>query len=106
MYADTFISNMHPVKTLEITETDVIKNIYRKRLKSLENSISSFTINIVLKKNSFKYFKYNYYCHKDGHVWTVGNYTEETGRWAMPCFCAPTSKLVQNMQKVCLYLLT
>ena len=67
MYADSFISNMHPVKTLEITQTDLIKNIYRKRLKSLENSISSFTINIVFKKNSFKYFKYNYYCHKDGH---------------------------------------
>ncbi|MES1224013.1 MAG: NAD(P)-binding protein, partial [Bacteroidota bacterium] len=76
-YADIFISNMHPVKTLEITDTPVLRSIYRKRLKSLENSISSFTLNIVLKKNSFKYFKYNYYYHKDGHVWTGADYTED-----------------------------
>jgi all-trans-retinol 13,14-reductase len=92
MYADTFISNMHPVKTLEITETDLIKNIYRKRLKSLENSVSSFTINIVFKKDSFKYFKYNYYCHKDGHVWTVADYTEENWPLGYAIFVCATSK--------------
>jgi all-trans-retinol 13,14-reductase len=76
LYAERFISNMHPVKTMEITETPVIRPIYRKRLKSLENSISSFTLNIVFKKNCFKYFNYNYYCHKEGQVWTAAAYTE------------------------------
>ncbi len=76
-YADIFISNMHPVKTLEITETPVLRGIFRKRLQSLENSISSFTLNIVFKKDSFKYFKYNYYYHKDQNVWNEADYTEE-----------------------------
>ncbi|MEP7278557.1 MAG: NAD(P)-binding protein [Bacteroidota bacterium] len=75
-YADIFISNIHPAKTLDITQTTILRNIYRKRLKSLENSISSFTLNIVFKKNSFRYFKHNYYYHKDGHVWTAADYTE------------------------------
>ena len=95
MYAKTFISNMHPVKTLEITESELIKNIYRKRLKSLENSVSSFTINIVLKKNTFKYFKYNYYCHKEGHVWTVADYTEENWPLGYAIFLSATSKTTE-----------
>ena len=95
MYAKTFISNMHPVKTLEITESELIKNIYRKRLKSLENSVSSFTINIVLKQNTFKYFKYNYYCHKEGHVWTVADYTEENWPLGYAIFLSATSKTTE-----------
>ena len=77
---------------MEITETDLIKNIYRKRLKSLENSVSSFTINIVFKKDSFKYFKYNYYCHKEGRVWSVADYTEENWPLGYAIFMCATSK--------------
>ena len=77
VYADHFISNLHPTKTMEMTESEVIKKAYRNRMKSLENSISSFTINIVFKKNTFKYFNYNYYCHQFGSVWDGMNYTEE-----------------------------
>ena len=92
MYAKNFISNMHPVKTLEITETEHIRNAYRKRLSSLENSISSFTLNIVFKKNSFKYFKYNYYCHNEGRVWTVDDYTEENWPLGYAVFLSASSK--------------
>jgi all-trans-retinol 13,14-reductase len=91
-YADIFISNIHPVKTLEITNTPVLRSIYRKRLKSLENSISSFTLNIVLKKDSFKYFNYNYYYHKDGHVWTGADYTEENWPLGYSIFLSASSK--------------
>ncbi len=95
VYAKTFISNMHPVKTLEMTESDLIKNIYRKRLKSLENSVSSFTINIVLKKNTFRYFKHNYYCHKEGHVWTVADYTEDNWPLGYAIFLSASSKTTE-----------
>lgn len=71
-----FISNIHPAKTLEMTETALIKNAFRNRIKSLENSISNFTLNIIFKEDTFKYFQHNYYYFKEGHVWTQGNYTE------------------------------
>jgi len=61
VYGKDFISNIHPDKTMDMTETDLIKNVFRKRLKGLENSISVFLINIILKKDSFKYFRHNYY---------------------------------------------
>ena len=92
LYAKDFISNMHPVKTLEMTQSDHIRMAYRKRLGSLENSISSFTLNIVLKKNSFKYFKYNYYVHNEGCVWTVGDYDEENWPLGYALFLSASSR--------------
>lgn len=89
LYANYFISNIHPVKTLEMTETDLIKNVYRNRLKSLENSISTFTLNIILKKDSFRYFQYNYYYFKEGRVWTMGDYTQENWPLGYVIFMAP-----------------
>ena len=56
-----FISNMHPAKTLEMTDTPVIKNVFRKRINGLENSISVFIVNIVFKSQSFKYLEQNYH---------------------------------------------
>ena len=50
VYRKYFISNMHPVRTLEMTESTLIKNAYKHRIKSLENSIGGFVINIVFEK--------------------------------------------------------
>jgi len=92
IYAEHFISNMHPVKTLEMTDTPLIKNAYRNRLKSLENSVSAFTINIVLKKDRFKYFKHNYYCVTEQDVWTSADHTEQNWPLGYAVFCGASSK--------------
>lgn len=92
LYADHFISNIHPVKTLEMTETTMIKKAYRHRITSLENSVSSFTLNIVFKKDCYKYFSYNYYCCITGSVWDVADYTQENWPKGYAIFLAPSSK--------------
>jgi all-trans-retinol 13,14-reductase len=92
VYAKQFISNVHPVKTLEMTETSLIKNAYRNRLKGLENSVSAFTINIVFKKDSFKYIKHNYYCCREGFVWTTTRHTEDNWPLGYAIFCGASSK--------------
>ena len=92
IYADHFISNIHPVQTLEITQTDLIKKAYRNRLKSIQNTISSFTINIVFKKNSFPYFKHNYYCCKEGSVWTTADYNEDNWPLGYAVFVGASSR--------------
>jgi len=89
IYAANFISNIHPVKTLEMTETELIKNVYRNRLKSLENSISTFTLNIIFKENDFPYFQHNYYYFDEGRVWTMAEYTEEDWPVGYVIFLAP-----------------
>ena len=92
MYADHFISNIHPSRTMDITQSDIIKKAFRNRMKNLENSISSFTINIVFKKNTHKYFKYNYYVCNEGDVWSTANYTQENWPMGYAVFVAASSK--------------
>ncbi|MEO6732507.1 MAG: NAD(P)/FAD-dependent oxidoreductase [Ferruginibacter sp.] len=89
VYGKHFISNIHPVKTLEMTDTGLIKNAFRNRVKSLENSIANFTVNIIFKENTFKYFQHNYYYFKEGHVWTQGEYTEEDWPRGYVIFLSP-----------------
>lgn len=91
-YAGRFISNMHPVRTLEMTETHLIKPAYRSRVKELENTVSSFIVNIVFKKDAFLYHKNNYYYHKEGHVWTSAEHTGENWPLAYSLFFSASSK--------------
>lgn len=64
-----FISNIHPSTTMNLLETDKIKKAYRNRLQGLENSVSAFIVDIVLKPNSFKFLNHNYYHFKNNNVW-------------------------------------
>jgi len=90
--AKNYISNMHPEKAMEILETNLIRPAYRNRIKNLENSISCFSVNVVLKKNIFKYFSHNYYWHKEGKVWDMQNYDEANWPLGYALFLSPSSK--------------
>lgn len=76
-YGKLFISNVHPSQTLNMVESHLIKKAYRNRIKHLENSISTFYINVVLKKGCFKQRNHNYYYY-DSDPWTPLDYTPET----------------------------
>jgi all-trans-retinol 13,14-reductase len=91
-HGDLFISNVHPMKTIEMTESDMIKKAFRTRLKSLDNSISTFYVNIVLKKNSMKYVNHNYYYFAENDAWCVLNYTEENWPRGYAMFFTATSR--------------
>lgn len=70
-YGNTFISNIHPANTLDMLETDLIRNAYRHRIKGLENSVSIFVAYIVLKPGSWKYRNRNYYYSAVDDVWSI-----------------------------------
>lgn len=92
VYGKQFISNMHPVRTLDMLETDLIKAAYKHRLKGLENSIGGFVINVVFKKESFAYQKHNYYYHKEGRIWDMTEHTESDWPLCYALFFAASSK--------------
>ena len=87
-----FISNADPGKTLEMIDSTVIRSAYRNRLKSLKHTISSFCVHIVLKEKSLKYLNHNYYYFKEGHVWTMADYTEENWPFGYALFFTHSSK--------------
>lgn len=89
---DYFISNVHPAQTLEMVDSDKIRNAYRNRVKSLENSLSAFMVNVTLKPDMMKYEKTNYYCFLEDDVWNTMNHTDETWPLSYCLFYSASSK--------------
>ncbi len=75
--AKYFISNTHPVKTLEMLDTPLIRNAYRSRINNMESTISIFSVYIVFKDKSFPYINYNYHYYKNDSVWGTVTYNEK-----------------------------
>jgi all-trans-retinol 13,14-reductase len=89
--AKHFISNIHPAQTFAMLDSKLVRNAYRKKINESENSVGSFTLNIVLKPNLFPYLQQNYYVHKGGEsVWHSADYTAEN--WPLSyCFYVSAS---------------
>ncbi|RYY19864.1 MAG: NAD(P)/FAD-dependent oxidoreductase, partial [Cytophagaceae bacterium] len=90
--ADVFISNIHPAQTYEMIETDLIRSAFRRRVLSLENSLSAFVLNITLKPGAFPYERSNYYCYLGDDVWTSMDYTDDTWPLSYSLFFSGTSR--------------
>lgn len=76
--ADLFISNIEPKTTLKMLGEDKFRKSYSKRVHNIESTISSFSVYIVFKENTFEYLNHNYYHFKSSEdVWDAHNYTEE-----------------------------
>jgi all-trans-retinol 13,14-reductase len=90
LWADNFISNVHPAQTLEMMQSSVIRNSFRSRVKTLKNSVSSFSVDIILKPGCFPELPSNYYYHKEGKIWDAVNQAGDEWPVAyalfMPCF--------------------
>jgi len=73
-------------------ESNLIKAAYKHRIKSLENSIGGFVVNIVFEKESYPYIKNNFYFIKDGQEWNLTEYNDETWPSCYCIFCPASSK--------------
>ncbi len=87
-----FISNCDLSKTLDMVETGHVRQAYRSRINSLENSISTFILYIVLKKQSLKYFNHNIYHHHVDDAWDGIKYTAENWPHGFALFPQASSK--------------
>lgn len=90
--ADTFISNVHPSLTLDLMDTSLMRKSYTKRIKSIENTISVFTLYLTLKPKALKAFNYNRYHFSSADVWNVGKYTDENWGEDLAVFGLPDPK--------------
>ncbi len=77
IYGNHFISNIHPSATIAITSSALLKDIYKERINSLPQTVSSFSAHLVLKEKTIRYEKCNYYYHREGEVWNLNNYTSQ-----------------------------
>jgi all-trans-retinol 13,14-reductase len=72
--ADHFVSGTTPLNTFRITDSTLIRPATRKRLEQARNTISSFMLNVVFKKDCYPYFRHNYYYHRAGRLWNMQDY--------------------------------
>lgn len=75
--AGSFISNTHPVTTLNMLNSSLIKRIYRERIKNVENTISNFVLYFEFKPNTVPYMNYNFYKYNTENVWDCFSYTSD-----------------------------
>ena len=68
--ADTYISTIHPALTIDlIPECKQVRNIYRRRIRNIENSIGMFTAHLVLKPDAIPYMKHNISILNSDDLW-------------------------------------
>lgn len=83
-----FISNIHPAVTIDIFGENRFLPVYRNRVRSLKNSISTFIVHLTFQENTFEYLNYNIYQHHIDDVWGGVEYDQET--WPQTYFvCTP-----------------
>ena len=89
--ADYFIANTHPAVALSlITDSKIIRNIYRKRTNNMENTFGFFTANITFKENTIPYLNRNVYVHKTGDMWQYADYKPENiNNYVLASYKAP-----------------
>lgn len=69
--ADYFISNAHPAVTADLVKQSTkMKKIYRTRMHSLANTYGMYTVSLILKPETVRYFNWNQYVYREPNVWT------------------------------------
>lgn len=75
-----FISDIHPAQTFTmVKETHLLKNLFRRRIDSMENTVGMFTVSLMLKPETLRYFNHNKYIYEKANVWTVAEETDRVG---------------------------
>ena len=73
--AERFISNIHPANTVDLIESNLIRNAYRDRIRNMENTASNFTVYLGFKPDSVPYLNYNHYHYYTPSVWYAQDYS-------------------------------
>jgi len=87
-----FISGIDLAKTVEMVEGPQLRTAYKNRIKNLDNTISSFLVNVVLKEHSLPNLNYNLYHCTQPDIWTNVDYTEKTWPETIGLFGTSSSK--------------
>ncbi len=79
--ADTYISAIHPCTMLRLMPDGALPKAYRRRLDSIPNSYSAFSVYIKLRPGTFEYVNHSeYYMTAYRDIWNFG---EQGKAWPM-----------------------
>ncbi|GAB3015375.1 NAD(P)/FAD-dependent oxidoreductase [Niabella terrae] len=70
-----FLSNINPQATLEMTDSGLLRGLYRKRIAAMTPTVSCFSLHLVMAPGQLAYQSANYYYMREGQVWQQEDYT-------------------------------
>lgn len=77
--ADVVISAIHPVRTLELVESKLIRPAFRERISNIRNTPAVFSLYLHFKKGRVPYMNHNFYSYKNCSPWDCHKY--QPGEW-------------------------
>ena len=85
-----FISNIQPKVLFELIGKEHFKPSFYNRFQRTPHTLSSFSVHIVCKPQSFSYLNYNVYHHTSNDVWAKPEYSE--AEWPLQyLLCTPAT---------------
>lgn len=76
--ADIVISDTHPKRTLEMTDSQLFRPAFRRRINSMPQTIGSFSVYLEFKEGTTPYMNYNYYGYEGTTPWGCEQYDEQS----------------------------
>lgn len=76
--ADYVISDAHPMRTIELIDSKLIRPAFRKRICSIPQTVGCFSVYLHFKDNAVPYLNSNYYAFSQPTPWGCEQYDETT----------------------------
>ena len=76
--ADYVISDAHPMRTLELVDSKLIRPAFRSRIKAIPQTVGVFSVYLEFKEDSVPYMNHNLYAYNTGTPWGCERYDEES----------------------------
>ena len=73
---DYVISDAHPMRTLELIDSKLIRPSFRSRINAIPQTIGGFSVYMEFKDDTVPYQNYNVYCYHDDTPWDCEKYDE------------------------------
>lgn len=75
MPADYVISDAHPARTLQLTDSHLLRPAFRRRINAIPPTVGCFSVYLHFKSNSVPYMNHNYYGYNHNTPWGCEDYT-------------------------------
>lgn len=74
---DYVVSDAHPMRTLELLDTKLIRPAFRQRINQIPQTVGVFSVYLLFKKNAMPYMNHNYFGYQYDTPWNCECYTEQ-----------------------------
>ena len=75
---DIVISDAHPMRTLELLDTNLIRPAFRKRINAIPQTVGGFSVYLRFKENTVPYLNSNFYGYLQDSPWNCEHYDEQS----------------------------